>query len=109
MARTLSRTDGSDVLREHPELDSTTGIINLEFPLPRKSIYSVSSGKEKISALLAWAFGLGHVGNRICTNEMVRGMKRDPHISDLNDLEFTPTRALDSPRDVRKPWPAAWR
>jgi hypothetical protein len=55
--------DGSAVLREHPEL----GFDHREYKFRistanGKSIYSMSNGKEKISALLAWAFGLGHVG-----------------------------------------------
>jgi len=59
MRARFSRTDGSDVLREHPELGFDHRIINLEFHCQRQKHLSVSSGKEKISALLAWAFGLG--------------------------------------------------
>jgi hypothetical protein len=63
MARTLARADGSAVPREHPDL----GFDHREYKFRistanGKSIYSVSNGKEKISALLAWAFRLGHVG-----------------------------------------------
>jgi len=102
MARTLSRADGSAVLREHPEL----GFDHREYKFRisttnGKSIYSVSNGKEKISALLAWAFGLGHVGQSyLYERDGVWLEARSTYFPTLNDLAFTPTRALDSPRDV---------
>jgi len=102
MARTLSRADGSAVLREHPEL----GFDHREYKFRistanGKSIYSVSNGKEKISALLAWAFGLGHVGQSyLYERDGAWQESRSTYFPTLNDLEFTPTRALDSPRDV---------
>jgi hypothetical protein len=102
MARTLSRADGSAVLREHPEL----GFDHREYKFRistanGKSIYSVSNGKEKISALLAWAFGLGHVGQSyLYERDGAWYEARSTYFPTLNDLEFTPTRALDSPRDI---------
>jgi hypothetical protein len=51
--------DGANILTS----DSTTGEYEFRISTANgKSIYSVSNGKEKISALLAWAFRLGHVG-----------------------------------------------
>lgn len=99
MARTLSRAEGNAVLGEHPELGFDHKQFKFRISTANgKSTYSVNDGKEKISALLAWAFGLGHVGQSYLY-ERDRGWyeARATYFPTLNNLEFTPTRALESP------------
>jgi hypothetical protein len=102
MARTLSRADGNAVLKDHPQLGFDHGQYKFRIStISGKSTYSVTDGREKISALLAWAFGLGHVGQSyLFEREGAWYEARSTYFPTLNGIDFTPTRALDSPRDV---------
>ena len=102
MARTLSRAEGNATLGEHPELAFHQREYKFRISTANgKSIYSVSNGKEKISAPLVGAFGLGHVGQSyLYERDGAWYEARSTYFPTLNNLDFTPTRALDSPRDV---------
>jgi len=102
MALTLSRADGNAVLRDHPELGFDHRQYKFRISTANgKSTYSVSDGKEKISALLTWAFGLGHVGQSyLYERDGAWYEARSTYFPTLNGIDFTPTRALESPRDV---------
>jgi Cytochrome c554 and c-prime len=102
MARTLSRADGNAVLRDHPDLGFDHRQYKFRISTANgKSTYSVSDGKEKITAVLNWAFGLGQVGQSYVYERNGAWYEaRATFFPTLNNLEFTPTRALDAPQDV---------
>jgi hypothetical protein len=102
MARTLSRADGNAVLKDHPDLGFDHRQYKFRISTVNgKSTYSASDGREKISALLAWAFGLGHVGQSYLFERDGGWYEaRSTYFPTLRGIDFTPTRALDSPRDV---------
>ena len=101
MARTLSRADGNAVLRDHSELAFDYRQYKFRISTANgKSTYSVTDGKEKISALLIWAFGLGHVGQSyLYERDGAWYEARSTYFPALNGIDFTPTRALEAPRD----------
>jgi hypothetical protein len=102
MARTLTPADGNTVLSEHPELAFVHRQYQFRISTANgKSTYSVNDGKEKISALLAWAFGLGHVGQSYLYERNGAWYEaRSTYFPTINGIDFTPTRALESPRGV---------
>jgi len=64
MAHASMTAADSDILRSHPRLSSTVGPFSFEIVHAEKgsTVYSVSAGKQSISEVLAWAFGIGEVG-----------------------------------------------
>jgi hypothetical protein len=69
-----------------------------------KSTYEVSDDKQKISGLLAWAFGGTHLGqSNLFERDGAWYVARSTYFPAINGIDFTPTRALESPLPRR--WP----
>jgi hypothetical protein len=63
MAHASMMATDSDILRSHPHLSAKVGPFEFEMARGEKgTVSSVSDGKQSISAVLAWAFGIGEVG-----------------------------------------------
>jgi hypothetical protein len=63
MARALEAADKGRILREHPRLTFRLG--EYSYTIARdgnRSIYSVTDGRETITAPILWAFGQGMAG-----------------------------------------------
>jgi hypothetical protein len=104
MALTVARAGEAEVLQSHPHLNFEQGRYKYEIVTSTSgSTYSVTDGTRSLSALLSWAFGAGPVGQSYL-------YLRDGHwyearasfFGTLNNLHFTPGRALASPRDLEE-------
>jgi Cytochrome c554 and c-prime len=102
MARTLAPASRSEVLAHHPRLAFRTG--SFEYAITARGSeheYSVTSGGATVSALLLWAFGLGKVGQSyLFERNGVLHESRASYYESTDALDFTPNRALTSPRDL---------
>jgi hypothetical protein len=102
MARTASRASDSDVLRARNRLTFERGSYAYEIVTtgPR-SMYSVSDGSRSSSALLTWAFGVGKVGQSfLFERDGAFHEARVSYYDAVHALDFTPARAMDTPKDV---------
>lgn len=104
MARTASYTSTNDVLHSHPDLNFTTGHYHYEIKTSGKqSVFSVSDGTRTLVANLLWAFGIGKVGQSYLFKRDGNFYEaRATYFSSLQNLEFTPARALTSPKDLEE-------
>lgn len=102
MARTAARVADSEVLKKISHLDFKTGQYN--YGISRsgsESIYTVSGGGHSKSDSLIWAFGVGVVGQSYLFKRDDRWYEaRATYFGSLDNLDFTPGRALSSPRDL---------
>ena len=63
MARTLEAAKEGRILREHTRMTFKTGAYSYSITREGEgSVYSVTDGKETVSAPILWAFGLGKAG-----------------------------------------------
>jgi len=62
MAHASMLTADSDILRVHSLLNAKIGPYSYELKTEKSSTFSVTDGKQSISTTLAWAFGIGEVG-----------------------------------------------
>jgi hypothetical protein len=104
MALTVARAADAEVLHSHPHLKFERGRYKYEIVTSAaESTYTVTDGSSSLSALLSWAFGAGPVGQSYL-------YLRDGHwyearasfFGTLNNLQFTPGRALSAPRDLEE-------
>ena len=105
MARTSHRADDAGVLHSHPDLDFDFGKYRYAIKTsPKGSIYSVTDGSRTLSAELLWAFGTGDVGQSYLFKKQDGNFyeARATYFGTLNNLHFTPARALSSPRDLEE-------
>jgi hypothetical protein len=102
MARTATRAADSEVLSTHPLLTFRAGSYVHEIKTEKgTSVYSVSDGNGKVSAVLGWAFGVGKVGQTfIFEREGTMYEASASYFGTLDALDFTPRRALDRPTNV---------
>ena len=102
MARTLMRAAEADVLHSHSNLSFRNG--KYLYQIKAKDAASqliVTDGERTIISNLVWAFGTGNLGQSYLF--LQNGAYRESRVtyfSSLQNLEFTPTRALLSPRDL---------
>jgi hypothetical protein len=102
MARTAMKAQDSIVLREHNRLATTQGSYSYEIPTGAQgTIYQVSAGSERSTAPLAWAFGVGKVGQSfLFEREGVFHEARVSYYDAIGTLDITPGRRIDTPRDL---------
>jgi hypothetical protein len=105
MAGTAARADESIVLRGHDALAFQGGPYSYRIARgTHDSTYTVTDGKDPahaVSAILKWAFGVGHVGQSYLYEsggQIYEG--RASYFADIDGLDYTPGRALDAPHDV---------
>jgi len=102
MARTLMRAADANVLQSHSDLSFRNG--KYLYRIKTKDAASqliVTDGERAITANLVWAFGTGKLGQSyLFLQDGAYRESRVTYFSSLQDLHFTPTRALLSPRDL---------
>src|SRR5437762_8291443 len=102
MARTLMRAADADVLHSHSDLSFRNG--KYLYQIKAKDAASrliVTDGERTITANLVWAFGTGKLGQSyLFLQDGAYRESRVTYFSSLQNLSFTPTRALLSPRDL---------
>lgn len=102
MARTAMPAHESGALRANAKLKFTSGAYGFEIATSdRESVYTVSDGERAASAPLAWAFGLGNVGQSFLF-EKSGGFHeaRVSYYDAVRALDLTPGRRLDTPRTL---------
>jgi len=105
MARAVSHADDAKVLHTHPDLTFSIGVYRYLIKSDgRHSLYSVTDGTETLSSPLMWAFGTPRVGQSYLFKREDGHFyeARVTYFESLKNLGFTPTRALDSPKDVEE-------
>jgi cytochrome c554/c'-like protein len=104
MARTAMKAHDSVVLREHSRLATTQGSYSYEITTDEQgSTYHVSAGNERSSAPLAWAFGVGKVGQSfLFERDGIFHEARVSYYDAIGALDITPGRRLDAPRDLEQ-------
>lgn len=105
MARAVSRAEDTKVLQTHPELTFSVGAYRYLIKSDGKhSLYTVTNGTETLSSPLLWAFGTPRVGQSYLFKREDGHFyeARVTYFESLKNLGFTPTRALDSPKDVEE-------
>jgi len=92
MAHASMAAADSEVLRSHDRLEARIGPYQYEIlRTPEGSVYSVSDGAKSVSAALAWAFGIGEVGQTYVYQQ--DGKWYESHLSyytNLEGLDFSP-------------------
>jgi hypothetical protein len=104
MARTLASASASESLRAHRLMTFQSGRYAYEIETSNAgSTYTVTDGDHTLSAALVWAFGDGQVGQSYLFERAGRWFEaRASFFGSLNNLHFTPGRALVSPRDLEE-------
>lgn len=102
MAHTLMRATDAEVLHSHSDLAFRNGKylyqIKANDTAPQ---LTVTDGESRITANLVWAFGTGKLGQSYLF--LQNGNYRESRVtyfSSLENLNFTPSRALLSPHDL---------
>jgi hypothetical protein len=103
MARTATRAADSEVLRTRHALTFKAGAYVHEIRTGNgTSVYSVSDGNGKASAVLGWAFGVGKVGQTfIFERQGTMYEARASYFGTIDSLDSTPGRALDRPMTLQ--------
>jgi hypothetical protein len=104
MALTVARAGDAEILRSHSRLNFEQGPYRYEIQTSATgSIFTTTDGTRSLSALLSWAFGAGPVGQSYLYLRDRRWYEaRVSFFGTLNNLHFTPGRALTSPRDLEE-------
>ena len=105
MGQAVSHADDAKVLHTHANLSFSVGPYRYLIQSDGKhSLYTVTDGTQTLSSPLLWAFGTPRVGQSYLFK------KEDGHFYEarvtyfetLKNLGFTPTRDLQSPKDVEE-------
>jgi hypothetical protein len=104
MAGTLIRAADADVLHAHTELTFRNGKYIYKIKTDRgKPEFTVTDGERTLSAPLLWAFGTGKVGQSYLFQRDANYFEsRATYFSTLQNIHFTPTRALLAPHDLEE-------
>jgi len=105
MAQNASRPPATSVLQSHNDLDFFNGNIHYQIKTSgADSIYSVTDGTRTLVARLLWAFGTGRVGQSYLFKKEDGDYyeARVTYFTSLHNIEWTPARALPSPRDLEE-------
>lgn len=105
MARSLHTANDSDVL--HTYRDMNFKVHNYRYNIQtstKGSIYQVTDGTHTFTAPLLWAFGTGEVGQSYLFKKEDGNFyeARVTYFETLHNLDFTPTRALENPKDLEE-------
>ncbi len=93
----------SDILHSHPDLKFATGPYRYEIKTDaRHSVYTVTDGTHTLTANLLWAFGTGRAAQSFLFKKDDGKFyeSRVTYFSTLNQIDFTPARALPSPKNI---------
>jgi cytochrome c554/c'-like protein len=102
MARTMTRAHASEPLRANRHLEFKSGGYAYEIRTEdSQSVYRVSDGDATLSAPLAWAFGVGKVGQSfLFAQDGSFHEARVSYYDGIRALDFTPARAATTPRTI---------
>jgi hypothetical protein len=95
--------DDSGILHTHSTMNFAIGPYRYEIKTNTDgSTYSVTDGRRTSTATLLWAFGTGKVGQSYLFKKDDGNFyeARVTYFGTLQNLNFTPSRALASPKDV---------
>ena len=105
MRRTAFNADLSQALHEHPRLTFQVGPYHYLIQTDaRHSLYTVTDGKQQLSARLLWAFGTPRVGQSYLFKRADGHFyeARVTYFTTLKGLGFTPSRDLLHPKSVEE-------
>ena len=105
MAQNAMRAEDSEILHSHPEMKFTTGRYHYEIKTDSKhSVYTVADGTHTVAATLLWAFGIGRAGQSYLFKKEDGKFyeARVTFFDTLKTIDFTPARALPSPKDIQE-------
>ena len=104
MAQTLARAEDTEVLKKSGFLSFQNGKYVYRISMEHgKPAVSVGDGAEKLSAPLAWAFGTNEVAQSYLYERDGKYFEsRVTYFSSLQNLQFTPTRALLRPHGLQE-------
>jgi hypothetical protein len=105
MAQNAMHANNSEILHSHPDMKFATGHYRYEIKTETKhSVYTVDDGTHTLRATLLWAFGVGHAGQSyLFKREDGKFYEaRVTYFSTLKTIDFTPARALTSPKDIEE-------
>ena len=105
MARAVFHADDSKVLRGQTSLTFSVGPYRYLIQSDGKhNLYTVTNGTQTLSSPLLWAFGTPRVGQSyLFKREDGRFYEaRVTYFETMKNLGFTPTRDLQSPKDVEE-------
>jgi len=103
MGGTSMHADASEILHAHPKMHFAAGSYRYDVVTTSSgTTYTVKNGPDSISATLLWAFGLGRVAQSYLFKQADGNFyeARVTYFKSLQNLNFTPARALASPKDV---------
>jgi len=103
MAENAMHADDSDILRSHPEMSFAVGNYHYEIKSDAKhSVYKVTDGSHTSIATLLWAFGVGRAAQSYLFKKDDGNFyeARVTFFDTLKTIDFTPARALASPKDL---------
>ena len=104
MARTLIHAEDARVLRTHAQLNFRNGKFVYKITMNAgKPELTVTDGTSTLSAPLLWAFGVGDVGQSYLFEKDGNYFEsRVSYFRSLDNLQFTPGRALLKPYDLEE-------
>ncbi|HXO93943.1 MAG TPA: multiheme c-type cytochrome, partial [Candidatus Acidoferrum sp.] len=105
MRNTAFKADQSRALHAHPKLTFDVGAYHYLIETDSNhSLYTVTNGKETLSSPLLWAFGPPRVGQSYLFKRADGHFyeARVTYFATIRALGFTPTRDLQSPKDVEE-------
>ena len=105
MAQNAMRADDSEILHSHPEMKFAIGSYHYEIKTDAKrSVYTVADGTHTLTAVLLWAFGVGRAGQSYLFKKDDGKFyeARVTYFETLKTIDFTPARALTSPKDIEE-------
>lgn len=102
MGHTASHVADSQVLARHARLTLQDGRYTFQINTEAgKSIYTINDAANRISKLLAWAFGDGHIGQSYLFEQQGTVYEsRVSYFDRLGALDFTPGRKLTDQKDL---------
>jgi hypothetical protein len=105
MAQNSMHPADSDILHSHPDMKFAVGPYHYEIKTDAKqSIYTVDDGTHTLTATLLWAFGVGDKGQSYLFKKDDGQFyeARVTYFESLGTIDFTPARALTSPKDLQE-------
>lgn len=103
MAQNAMHADDSEILHSHPDMKFAIGHYRYEIKTDAKhTIYTVTAGDRKAAATLLWAFGVGRAAQSYLFKKDDGNFyeARVTYFETLKTIDFTPARALTSPKDI---------
>jgi hypothetical protein len=105
MAKNMAPAQDSDVLHSHPALSFSANKFKYRIDTDQKqSTFSIEGESQRLSYPLLWAFGTGRVAQSYLFKQQDGKFyeARASYFTSLNDLDFTPARALASVSSIQQ-------